>query len=60
MLHVKSVESLNGVMNPAEPSGTLCDVCNRKFDSEEALILHSSKNRADSLINSMIIPAFST
>lgn len=22
MLHVKSVESLNGVMNPAEPSGT--------------------------------------
>ena len=60
LLHVKSVESLNGVMNLAEPSGTLCNVCNRKFDSEEALILHFSKNHADSVINSMIIPAFST
>ena len=59
-LHVKSVESLIGVMNPAEPSGTVCNVCNRKFDSEEARILHFSKNHADSLINSMIIPAFST
>lgn len=60
LLHVKSVESLNGVMNTAEPSGTLCNVCNRKFYGDEALILHFSKNHADSLINSMIIPAFIT
>jgi rubredoxin len=60
LLHVRSVESLNGVMNPEEPSGTLCNVCNRTFDSEEARILHFSKNHADSLTNTMIIPAFST
>jgi hypothetical protein len=60
LLHVRSVESLNGVMTPEEPSGTLCNICNRTFDSEEARILHFSKNHADSVINSMIIPAFST
>lgn len=35
------VESLNGLMNTAEPSGTLCNVCDRKFYGEEAVYFTS-------------------